>query len=207
VAVTQPPSGATSGRLGGAEWSRRSLWGPAGRSSRRTSPDGVSRLGGQAGTQAPDPTPVSSQNQESRAGSAIRTLPADSARRSTPPDGILLAAQILLIYGRLLGLELRSAKTRRSRLTSRRSRRRCGSALSVTSSGSSCMCRGPNFRRGILEAGEDGERGCEDERGGPGRVVRGVPLHDARAAEEDFAAGEQLAFNLHLSTSTSVRLR
>jgi len=33
------------------------------------SPDGVSRIGGQAGTQAPDHTPVSSQNRGSRAGS------------------------------------------------------------------------------------------------------------------------------------------
>ena len=41
------------------------------------SPDGVSRIGGQAGTQAPDPTPVSSQNRGSRAGSTIHTLPAD----------------------------------------------------------------------------------------------------------------------------------
>ena len=30
------------------------------------SPDGVSRIGGQAGTQAPDPTPVPSQNRGSR---------------------------------------------------------------------------------------------------------------------------------------------
>ena len=44
------------------------------------SPDGVSRIGGQAGTQAPDPTPVSSQNRGSRAGSTIHSLPADSAR-------------------------------------------------------------------------------------------------------------------------------
>jgi hypothetical protein len=43
------------------------------------SPDGVSRLGGQAGTQAPDPTPLPSQDQGSRAGSTIHTLPADSA--------------------------------------------------------------------------------------------------------------------------------
>jgi len=42
------------------------------------SPDGVSRLGGQAGTQAPDPMPVSSQNRGSRAGSTIHSLPAES---------------------------------------------------------------------------------------------------------------------------------
>jgi len=42
------------------------------------SPDGVSRLGGQAGTQAPDPTPLFSQDQGSRAGSVIHSLPAES---------------------------------------------------------------------------------------------------------------------------------
>src|SRR6476646_2500531 len=41
------------------------------------SPDGVSRIGGQAGTQAPDPMPVSSQNRGSRAGSTIHILPAE----------------------------------------------------------------------------------------------------------------------------------
>jgi hypothetical protein len=44
------------------------------------SPDGVSRIGGQAGTQAPDPTPVPGQNRGSRAGSTIHSLPAESAR-------------------------------------------------------------------------------------------------------------------------------
>src|SRR6516162_11953191 len=43
------------------------------------SPDGVSRLGGQAGTQAPDATPVSSQNRGSRAGSTIHSLPVEYA--------------------------------------------------------------------------------------------------------------------------------
>src|SRR5260370_31643590 len=47
------------------------------------SPDGVSRIGGQAGTQAPDPMPVSSQNRGSRAGSTINILPAGPEALST----------------------------------------------------------------------------------------------------------------------------
>jgi hypothetical protein len=43
------------------------------------SPSGVSRIGGQAGTQAPDPTPAPSPNRGSRAGSTIHSLPAESA--------------------------------------------------------------------------------------------------------------------------------
>ncbi len=38
------------------------------RSSRRTARSDVSRIGGQAGTQCPDPTPVPGQNHGSRAG-------------------------------------------------------------------------------------------------------------------------------------------
>src|SRR5262249_8763591 len=41
--------------------------GPGRQIASQDSPDGVSRIGGQAGTQAPDPTPVSSQNRGSRA--------------------------------------------------------------------------------------------------------------------------------------------
>jgi hypothetical protein len=41
------------------------------------SPSGVSRIGGQAGTQAPDPTPAPSPNHGSRAGSTIHSLPAE----------------------------------------------------------------------------------------------------------------------------------
>src|ERR1022692_3014608 len=37
-------------------------------------PYGVSRIGGQAGPQAPDTTPVTSQNRGSRAGSTIHSL-------------------------------------------------------------------------------------------------------------------------------------
>src|SRR3974390_2023879 len=53
------------------------------------SPSGISRIGGQAGTQAPDPTPAPLQNHGSRAGSTIHSLPADSgvAVRSRPTCG------------------------------------------------------------------------------------------------------------------------
>ena len=60
-------------------------WDPADRSIRRTDPNGVSRLGGQAGTQAPDPTPPPSQSQGSRAGSTTHTLPADYLRTRAEP--------------------------------------------------------------------------------------------------------------------------
>jgi hypothetical protein len=43
-------------------------WDPADRSSRRTARSGVSRFGGQAGTQCPDTTPVPGQTPGSRAG-------------------------------------------------------------------------------------------------------------------------------------------
>src|SRR6266487_3863847 len=41
------------------------------------SPSGISRIGGQAGTQAPDPMPAPPQNRGSRAGSTIHSLPAE----------------------------------------------------------------------------------------------------------------------------------
>jgi hypothetical protein len=53
--------------------------GPGRRIVSRTAREGVSRFAGQAGTQAPDPTPVLSQDQGSRAGSTIHILPAESA--------------------------------------------------------------------------------------------------------------------------------
>src|SRR2546430_2090085 len=52
--------------------------GPGRRIVSRTAREGVSRFAGQAGTQAPDPTPVLSQDRGSRAGSTIHILPADS---------------------------------------------------------------------------------------------------------------------------------
>src|SRR6476660_9656690 len=51
--------------------------GPGQRIVLQDSPHGVSRLGSQTGTQAPDPTPVSAQNRESRTGNTIHTLPAE----------------------------------------------------------------------------------------------------------------------------------
>jgi hypothetical protein len=53
--------------------------GPGRRIVLQDSPRGVSRLGSQAGTQAPDPTPVSTQNRGSQAGSTIHNLPAEYA--------------------------------------------------------------------------------------------------------------------------------
>ncbi len=67
------------------------------------SPSGVSRIGGQAGTQAPDPTPVLSQDRGSRAGSTIHSLPVDSAAQARqvagavryPPAGYRSAGGVL----------------------------------------------------------------------------------------------------------------
>jgi hypothetical protein len=53
-------------------------WDPADRSFRKTTRCGISRLGGQAGTQAPDPTRPKRQDRGSRAGSTTHILPADS---------------------------------------------------------------------------------------------------------------------------------
>src|SRR5262245_20246314 len=53
--------------------------GPADRSNPKTT-SGVSRIEGQAGTQATDPTPAPSQTRGSRAGALIHILPADYAR-------------------------------------------------------------------------------------------------------------------------------
>src|SRR6266581_8294080 len=56
--------------VGARSWAR-----PTDRS--QDSPSGIGRFGGQAGTQASDPTPVPGQNLGSRAGSTIHILPAD----------------------------------------------------------------------------------------------------------------------------------
>ncbi len=48
---------------------RRKTWDPGRQIDRRTALDGVSRIGGQTGTQAPDPTPEPPQNRGGRAGS------------------------------------------------------------------------------------------------------------------------------------------
>src|SRR2546430_17204990 len=51
---------------------------------------------------------------------------------------------------------------------------------------------------GRVSAGEHCDLDAERERGGPGRVVRGVPVHDVRAAEKAPAAEEQPAFDLYV---------
>ena len=48
----------------------------------KTTRCGVSRFGGQAGTQVPDATPPPTQNRGSRAGSTTHILPADSAAQT-----------------------------------------------------------------------------------------------------------------------------
>src|SRR6266581_4524074 len=58
--------------VGARNWAR-----PTDRS--QDSPSGIGRFGGQAGTQASDPTPVPGQNPGSRAGSTIHILPAEYA--------------------------------------------------------------------------------------------------------------------------------
>jgi hypothetical protein len=68
-------------RTGRSDRQRRQvpgIWGPADRSSRRTARSGVSRIGGQAGTQCPDPSPPPNHHRGSRARSTTHTLPADS---------------------------------------------------------------------------------------------------------------------------------
>src|SRR6266699_2533313 len=58
-------------------------------------PNGVSRIGGQAGTQASDPRPIPRQNRGSRAGagSATHILPAESAPLEAC-DGTPMSAHI-----------------------------------------------------------------------------------------------------------------
>src|SRR6185312_14754338 len=77
--------------------------GPGRRIVLQDSPHGVSRLGSQAGTQAPDPTPVSAQNRESRAGSTIHSLPAEYSVIRSP--------------ARLAPCERRSANSARHRVS------------------------------------------------------------------------------------------
>ena len=72
----------------------RKNWDPAGRSFRKTTRRGVSRIEGQAGTQAPDPTHPSPQDQGSRAGSTIHTLPAESGVGRGPDRGVGVEARI-----------------------------------------------------------------------------------------------------------------
>src|ERR1700722_10218899 len=49
-----------------------------------------------------------------------------------------------------------------------------------------------------VEAGQHGQANGERERGGAGRLLRDVPVHDVRAGEEDAAAEKQPALNFHM---------
>ncbi|MGO9341618.1 MAG: hypothetical protein ACLP6E_03735, partial [Acidimicrobiales bacterium] len=51
------------------------------------------RIGGQAGTQAPDPTPAPPQNRASRAGSTIHILPAEYLRQPIMGQCVRLASR------------------------------------------------------------------------------------------------------------------
>src|SRR5579864_4588399 len=74
--------------------------GPGRRIVSRTARKGVSRFAGQAGTQAPDPTPVLSQDHAGRAGSTIPILPAESARLPQVMDWSRRMHQILRLWTR-----------------------------------------------------------------------------------------------------------
>jgi DNA-binding NarL/FixJ family response regulator len=54
-----------------------------------------------------------------------------------------------------------------------------------------------------VEAGQDGQPDAQRERGGPGHLLRGVPVHDVGAGEEDPGAEKQPAFDLHLANLLS----
>jgi DNA-binding NarL/FixJ family response regulator len=54
-----------------------------------------------------------------------------------------------------------------------------------------------------VEAGQDGQPDGERDRGGPGRIMGRVPVHDVRAGEKEPAAEEQPAFDLHRSNLPS----
>ena len=74
----EPRPLAQDGQIGTAPLVGANNPGPGRRIVRRTAREGVSRFGGQAGTQVPDPTPASPQIHASRAGTTTHILPADS---------------------------------------------------------------------------------------------------------------------------------
>src|SRR5271166_3494829 len=91
----------------------RKNWDPADRSFRKTTRCGVSRLGGQAGTQAPDPTLIPPQNRGSRAGSHIHSLPVYSVRgqhRRAADANLNLPSSILSSVVSVSGLNQSLAK-------------------------------------------------------------------------------------------------
>src|SRR2546430_13515655 len=107
--ASDPGQADQTGNAGGCQKN----WDPADRSFRKTTRYGVSRLGGQAGTQAPDPTRPSPQDQGSRAGSVIHTLPAESGAGPWPGHSPARASfcvpaepvQRLAVPGRVTGFE------------------------------------------------------------------------------------------------------
>src|ERR1700730_2895132 len=72
--ASDPGQADQTGNAGGCQ----KKLGPGRQIVSQDSPSGVSRFGGQAGTQASDLTPAPGQNRGSRAGSTTHSLPADS---------------------------------------------------------------------------------------------------------------------------------
>src|SRR6202011_3683553 len=71
--ASDPGQADQTGNAGGCQ----KKLGPGRQIVSQDSPSGVSRFGGQAGTQASDLTPAPGQNRGSRAGSTTHSLPAD----------------------------------------------------------------------------------------------------------------------------------
>ena len=73
------------------------LLGPGRQIVSQDNPSGVSRFGGQAGTQASDLTPAPGQNHGSRAGSTTHSLPAESGSRRLVAGMRPASAQIAML--------------------------------------------------------------------------------------------------------------
>src|SRR6266568_9068385 len=84
--ASSPGQADQTGRAGGC----RETLDPGRQIVAQDNPSGVSRFGGQAGTQAPGPTPAPPQNHGSRAGSTTHTLPADSGAGLMPDRRLAL---------------------------------------------------------------------------------------------------------------------
>ena len=148
------------------------------------SPSGVSRIGGQAGTQAPDPTPAPPQNRASRAGSTIHTLPAESVR--------LASASAALAPTRRWSNSARQPP-QLAVSTDRREFMRCASRWSITQCGffeepraaAQSACPGPRVRP-WLGLGPPG--GWPMAHGGPLSVGRAATARGGLAAARSAAA-------------------
>jgi len=105
--------------------------GPGRQIDSQDSPSGVSRFGGQAGTQATDPTPPPDQSQGGRAGSTTHILPADYALLV---DGKFAAAERCRTTGYVLAITTGTGPASPPAMTARpgrpgqRSAQRAGSA-------------------------------------------------------------------------------